>query len=333
MKKKIGLLILPLLLLVISQLVFIPLYFNKNLGEKINRNLVFDMNTNVFNNYLNHKFNINTDSTKILNKLKNKKNVDILVVNHFSSIDFIIVFYLLNCVMRKDWILIQKKSLLYVPVINNMLSSERYISLNRDWEKDKGIIEKAFSKFESGIVIIFPEGTRFSPDNYAKSKKFCQENNLICNKKLLIPKVKGLFTIVNILKKNNRLGNIYDLSIVVPEIMNNFTKTKYSYDKLFTTNLSESYHYIRELTLPDYYYDYDTFKNWLYHQWNTKDLFLQNYKNYKYKRLIGKASSKNVTTGYVLIVVYAYLLKNYPIHTGSSFALSYLTSTLLALIC
>ena len=333
MKKKIGLLILPLLLLVISQLVFIPLYFNKNLAEKINRNLVFDMTTNVFNNYLRHKFNINIDSTNILSKLKVKKNVDVLIVNHFSSIDFILVFYLLNCVMRKDWILIQKKGLLYVPVLNNMLSSERYISLNRNWEKDKDLIEKAINKLESGIVLIFPEGTRFSPDNYAKSKKFCQENNLICNKKLLIPKVKGLFTIINILKKNNKLGNFYDLSSVIPEIMENFKKVKYTYPKLFTTDLSESYHYIRELKLPEYYYDYDTFKNWLYHQWNTKDLFLQNYKNYKYKRLIGKANSKNVTSCYVLIVVYMYLLKNYPIHPGSSFALSYLTSTIIACLC
>ena len=102
--------------------------------------------------------------------------------------------------------------------------------------------------------------------------------------------------------------------------------------KLFSTDISKSYHYIRELKIPEYYYDYDTFKNWLYHQWNTKDLFITNYNNYKYKRLLGKYDNKNITTCYVLIIIYIYLVKTYPYHTGSSFLISYIFTIMKSLL-
>lgn len=330
--KKYGLIILIIVLFVLSQLVTIPLYFNKKLGENVTRNLMFDMNTFVFNHNLAHKFNINIDSAKILNNIKIKKDVDVLMINHFSSIDFMLTFYLLNCVQRRDIILVLKKQLLYIPILGNLLSSDGYIKLNRSWEYDKHILEEKISKLKNGIIIIFPEGTRFCKETYEKSKKYCKENNLICNKKLLIPKVKGLFNIVNILKKNNMMGNLYDLSSVIPDIMNNFHNVKYDYFKLFSVNISESYHYIRQLKIPDYYYDYDTFKNWLYHQWNTKDLFITNYSNYKYKRLVGKYDKKNITTCYVLIIIYIYLTKNYPYHTSGSFLISYIFTVMKTLL-
>lgn len=330
--KKYGLLIHVVLLVILSQIISIPLYFNKKLGENITRNLVFDMNTFIFNKNFKHKFNINVDSTRILNSIKKKHMVDILMVNHYSSLDFMLTFYLLNCVERRDIIILFKKTLLFVPFLGNVLSSEGYLKLNRNWEKDKKNLEEYVSKLNNGIIIIFPEGTRYSKENYEKSKKYCQDNNLICNKKLLIPRVKGLFHIVNILKNNNKFGKLYDLSSVVPEIMKNFDKVKYDYFKLFTTDLSESYHYIRILDLPDYYYDYDTFKNWLYHQWNNKDLFITNYHNYKYKRLLGNYDKKNITTCYTLIIIYFYLLKTYPYHTGGSFLVSYIFTVMRTLL-
>ena len=96
--KKYGLLINLVLLIILSQIISIPLYFNKKLGENIIRNLIFDMNTFIFNKNFNHKFNINIDSTKILNSIKQKNLVDVLMVNHYSSLDFMLTFYLLNCV-------------------------------------------------------------------------------------------------------------------------------------------------------------------------------------------------------------------------------------------
>jgi len=321
--KKFGLLILVVLIIVLSQLISNPLYFNKKLSEKIIRDLLFDINTSIFNNNFNHKFNINIDSINILEDMKKVKNVDILMANHYSSVDFMLIFYLLNCVKRKDIILLFKKELLYIPIVSNLLDSDNYMKINRSWDKDKDFLEKYINKLKSGIIIIFPEGTRYSRINYEKSKKYCTNNKLICNKKLLIPRVKGLFNIISILKKNNKMGNLYDLSSVVPEIMENFDKIKFDYIKLFSTDLSESYHYLSKITIPNYYEDYDIFKNWLYHQWNTKDFFINNYKNYKYKQLLGKYSKKNILKCYVMIIVYIYLIKNYPYHTTSNFILFY----------
>ena len=63
--KNFGLLILIIVLGVLSQLISIPLYFNKKLGQNVIRNLIFDMNTFVFNKYFNHQFNINVDYDEI----------------------------------------------------------------------------------------------------------------------------------------------------------------------------------------------------------------------------------------------------------------------------
>jgi len=126
------------------------------------------------------------------------------------------------------------------------------------------------------------------------------------------------------LKKNNKYGNLYDITSVVPEITKNFKTKNYDLLKLFSTDISTSYHFIRKLTLPDYFDDYGIFKNWLYHQWNTKDFIISNYKTYNYKQLKGKVKQNNITTCYVLVIIYLYLLKKYPYHVGYLFALSYL---------
>lgn len=324
MNKNIGLLLIIIIFIIFGQMISTPLYFNKNLSNKIIKKMLFDFNTFSFNNIIKHKFNINIDSTNILNNMKNKKNVDVLMANHYSTIDFILIFYLLNCVQRRDIIIFMKKELYFYPVVNIMIDQPSYIKLSRNWEDDKSVIENAINKITNGIIIIFPEGTRLTKPSYEKSKKYCKENSLVLNKKLLIPRVKGIFNIINILKNNKKMGNLYDLTSIIPEIVENFEKTEFDLIKLFSTNIDESYHYIRKLNIPDYYFDYDIFKNWLYHQWNTKDFIIGNYKNYKYKQLKGKYENKNITTSLVLILIYSYLIKEYPYHVAGNFFISYM---------
>lgn len=324
MNKNLGLILIIIILLIQGQIISTPLYFNKKLSNNIIKNLLFDFNTFTFNKMINHRFNINVDSTNILKQMNKKNNVDILMGNHYSTIDFILMFYLLNCVQRKDIIILMKKSLIYYPVLNIHLDNPNYIKLNRNWEDDKDVLEESIKKINNGIIIIFPEGTRLCKDTYNNTKKYCKENNIVLNKNLLIPRVKGLFNIVNTLKKNNKMGNLYDMTSIIPQIMENFHNTEFDLVKLFSTNISNSYHFIRKLNLPDYYFDYDIFKNWLYHQWNTKDFIISNYRNYKYKQLEGRYNNKNIISCYILIIIYIYMIKNYPYQVAGNFAVSYI---------
>tara|TARA_B110000977_G_scaffold152114_1_gene193105 strand:- start:1345 stop:2352 length:1008 start_codon:yes stop_codon:yes gene_type:complete len=326
MKKNIGLLLSIIITHVCGQLVSTPLYFNSRASNIFIKKLLLDFMTHSFNKYIDHKFQITTDSIPLLKQLniKNNNKVDILISNHFSSIDFMLLFYLLNCVERRDIIIVLKKGMLLYPSINITVTPNTFIKLNRNWENDKDILQTAIKKIKSGIIIMFPEGTRINKNNYIKSVKYCKENNIIPNKKLLIPKVKGLFNIVTILKKNNSYGNLFDVTSVVPEITTNYTQHNYDLMRLFTTDISESYHFIRKLDLPNYYDDYHVFKNWIYHQWNTKDFIISNYKTYNYKQLKGRTQQKNITTCYILLIVYFYLLKKYPYHVASLFGVSYI---------
>lgn len=326
MKKNIGLLLSIIITHICGQLISMPLYFNSEKSDIFVKKLVLDFVTHSFNNFIDHKFYITIDSIQLLKQISNKDSnkVDILINNHLSTIDFILLFYLLNCVKRRDIILVQKKELLFYPSVNVSIRGRKFIKLKRNWDDDKNVLQEAIKKLKTGIIIIFPEGTRINKKNYIKSVKYCKENNIIPNKNLLIPKVKGLFNIVNILKKNKVYGNLFDITSIVPNITSDYKENDYDLIKLFSTDISQSYHFIRKLDLPTYYDDYDNFKNWLYHQWNTKDFIIGNYKSYKYKQLKGKTEQKNIIICYVLLIIYIYLLKKYPYKIAYLFCLSYL---------
>jgi 1-acyl-sn-glycerol-3-phosphate acyltransferase len=148
------------------------------------------------------------------------------------------------------------------------------------------LLDQQIDKLEDELIIIFPEGTRYSKEKFLDGQKFSKENNLPIYDNLLVPKSKGLHSIYNRLLNTNKLGKIYDMSII------------YKKNKTFIIN--------RELD----YDDTKDFKTWLLEEWKEKDILMSYYQNIDYKELSFKHEKIIVILNILLLIVAYYQLCN-----------------------
>jgi len=264
-----------------------PLYFiNKNYS-KIVKKYCYD--------YCSILYQLGFNSPIYHNGVPETTNkIDIVTMNHVSSIDFCIFISLLKELTDKKVYVIQKKELLYLPGfgLNQYFSGD--IIINRDFEKDINIIDTQISKLDNCIIVIYPEGTRYSIKNKLKSDKFCEENNLEKFNNLLYPKMKGLYTISKILHKQNKLGNIIDISNYIQNFHN---KNSYMKDILvkemgYTFSIIKTYK-------AEYIEDYNKYKEWFLQIWRNKNETLNNIDKYKFKSI----RINNLMSGYIFILL------------------------------
>lgn len=208
-------------------------------------------------------------------KLEENK-VNILISNHIGSIDGFMLLTILKYFNIDNWNVVGKKELIYLPGIGTLFMFGKDIKLERNWELDKITIEKQLNNINDGILIIFPEGTRFEPTKHKEGQQFSIENNLPIYDNLLVPKSKGLMTICNHLKKNNKLGKIIDLSFILPS----FLGKSANMNDLLKKEMGNVYLMIRDLN-----YDNGDFKEWLLNEWKIKDNLITNYRDFIYKKM------------------------------------------------
>ncbi|AHH10193.1 1-acyl-sn-glycerol-3-phosphate acyltransferase [Borrelia coriaceae] len=82
----------------------------------------------------------------------------VIMANHIASMDPLFLIY----VFTKPFVVIAKRSLLSVPLINLLLISMGAIFVNRSSIKSSAIAQRKAAKVirEGGVIGIFPEGTR-----------------------------------------------------------------------------------------------------------------------------------------------------------------------------
>jgi hypothetical protein len=170
-----------------------------------------------------------------------------------------------------------------------------------------------------------PEGTRYTPAKFKAAQQYSIENNLPVLKNTLYPKMKGLYIITNILKKNNKLGNIIDFTIQVE----NFKNQQAYMDVLLTKNFGKTFSIINSYNIPNEILDdYDIFKEWFLSTiWIKKNLLLDNIQNtseHNYKELIPKLKYHQYFIIIVSITLFIYLLTHMNgLFIPISFAFSY----------
>ena len=227
---------------------------------------------------------------------QNPELVDIIVCNHVSTIDFLIVMAYLQKFKIGSYNFVLKNEIVYVPGFGLIMYASPDIKLNRNWEKDKEIFGNQIDKIKTSpdgdkqVILIFPEGTRFDETKLGKAQQFSMDNNLPVFKNLLVPKTKGLWYLINHLEKTNKLGRVWDLTLVLPKFIG---KSVYL-TNIVSQPVGPIYGIFRELELDkNEYKDLEKFKNWFLKMWKIKDDFLQNnnqkipsYKNFIYKKII-----------------------------------------------
>ena len=125
--------------------------------------------------------------------------IDIITCNHFNHYDCFIISSVIKTFSQKPVYTIIKKDLEKLPIIGKF--SKGNLKLDRDIINDKERIINFIKKLNYGIIIILPEGTKLNHKNFKESQEYSKENNLKIYNKLLYPKLKGIYTIVEELKK------------------------------------------------------------------------------------------------------------------------------------
>jgi 1-acyl-sn-glycerol-3-phosphate acyltransferase len=239
----------------------------KQLIQTFSTLLLDSVNTNLF---------INKNITQEINQ--NHELFDIIVCNHINSIDFMFIISLLQKFNIKNYNLLFKKELVWLPGFGYASCSGTDIKLSRNFEKDNKYINKQLDNIinseikEKQVIIIFAEGTRYSEAKFKEGQLFSRNNNLPIFDNLLVPRTKGLWTIVNHLDKNKKLGNIWDFSLI-------------STNKKSFLELGDIYTIIRKLELNNYQ-NYLLFKNDFIKNWEIKDKLITNYKNLNWDLVI-----------------------------------------------
>ena len=210
-------------------------------------------------------------------KIDNEKfKVNLILSNHISTIDFMFLVLILNRYNINDYYFIFKESILKIPVIGSMLSDD--IKLSRNWEKDQHLLKEQISNLNKGTIIIYPEGTRYDKIKHIKSKRFCYENKLPIFNYTLTPKAKGTFYLIELLKEQNKLGKIFDLTIILPKFINK----DFYLGKLFNSEkLGKMYVKIKEVKNIKNCNNYEEFKKKLILLWLEKNFIFDKYIKFK----------------------------------------------------
>jgi len=212
------------------------------------------------------------------NKIKIEKNnkINIIICNHVASIDMLMILTFLKYCNIGKWIAFSKKELIYFPGFGLSCKFGKHIKLARNWDEDKETMIKQFEKITEGNIIIFPEGTRFEPSKFKEGQKFSEENGLPIYDNLLVPKTKGLWMLYNYLKENNKLGDIYDISIIIQ----NFLGKKV----LILKPIGNIFFITRKLIVPNVTDMFD-FKLWFLKEWKEKDKLINGYQTVVYQKI------------------------------------------------
>jgi 1-acyl-sn-glycerol-3-phosphate acyltransferase len=244
-------------------------------------------------------------------------SVDIVTLNHISSVDFMIVASIVRQFDDRPVYFLIKKQVTMIPGVGFILLSDQDIKLNRKMEEDYDNITNTIKKITSGIIIIMPEGTRYTPEKHKLAIEYSTKNGLDVFNNTLYPKMKGLWTICDILKKNNKIGHIIDISIVIENFRNKqiFISDILTAKKPFGNTLCQinSYRYPYDIE------SYDDFKKWFIPIWKIKDNALSqmslDVSNYK------KLNVPILASNYILLVVIVSLAIYLTINTNGLYLL------------
>ncbi|EGD82607.1 hypothetical protein PTSG_03262 [Salpingoeca rosetta] len=138
------------------------------------------------------------------------------ICNHQSDVDWLTITAALrpaNCDGRCAFIL--KNTLKYVPMFGWFWWMSGFVYVRKSWQKDEPRIKRKLTEIaESGqnySLIIFPEGTRYTPQKAKESLAFAHSRGLPETQHVLTPRSKGFIAAVQSL--GTSLDSVYDMTI------------------------------------------------------------------------------------------------------------------------
>lgn len=268
-------------------------YFMGDTEKEINTvfDIKFELASIIYTKIL--KSNIYYKGEYKCQKLNNK--VDIFIGNHLIYYDFMPYITLIRQFDNRPIYFITMEYLMKVPGLGILASNHILLDYYKN-NNFRGNCMRAINKINEGIIVIMPEGHLRRPIHIDESNKFCIKNNYPLLKHTCFPKIKGLYTIIDILREQNKLGNLLDFTIHMEhfkeeddnkKILKNFINYKFG-----NTFINFKIHQLNESNINTY----DNFKEWFIPVWyekekqldyitniNNKSKLINEYKLYEYK--------------------------------------------------
>ncbi|KAF5141239.1 hypothetical protein G9O61_00g005560 [Vairimorpha ceranae] len=229
---------------------------------------------------------------KILRKTKN-----IVISNHLTEYDWLMLFTVLYRLKRFDNIcIILKNSLRNIPLLGYGMKYFGYIFLNRKLEKDREIISEGIKRLKKNNeydLLFFPEGTYLDSVSSQVCKEYMDKNPCILNGQIfrptevLLPRVTGF----NLIKEslNGDADGIIDITMLVNPYKK-YPQDYYTYTKTLT-DFTDRVGFVFYL---DYIENYND-KNFIYKRFKIKDDIFKVYKKLKNKRISSLCEFKMLT--------------------------------------
>ncbi|CAL4096792.1 unnamed protein product [Meganyctiphanes norvegica] len=172
---------------------------------------------------------------------------------------------------------VTKKSLAYLPTIGWTWRCSDYIVVNRNFDKDKEVIQKTCNilgdyPFPTWMAV-FPEGTRFTATKHAASMEFAQKSGIPTLKRHLIPRTRGFVQLVQSLK--GKYPVLYDYTI-------SYNKKEGAEPRFYDILCGKPMIceiYIRQFNFEDLPDDDEGISEWLQQLFREKDELLDSYIN------------------------------------------------------
>ena len=214
--------------------------------------------------------------------------VDVIICNHMSEIDWVIILAYLEHFKIDSYNLVLRKGIMYWPGLGLVVYSNQDIMLDRNWELDQKHLNKQINCIKPNktkeVILIFPEGTRINNNKLILAQQFSKDSNIPIFNNLLVPKFKGIHTIICTLASKQMLGRIWDITLIAPKYIRN----SFDISDIMGTSFGPIYADIRELTLEDDFQNLDTFKLWFIKNWQIKDSIFDNYKEKSFEKLLNE---------------------------------------------
>ncbi|KAL4559472.1 hypothetical protein LXL04_031610 [Taraxacum kok-saghyz] len=198
----------------------------------------------------------------------------LLIANHKTEVDWM---YLWDLALRKGTIgfikYVLKSSLMKLPLFGWGFHILEFISVERKWEVDEGNMQKMLLTFtyhsDPLWLAVFPEGTDFTEEKCKKSQKFAAENGLPILKNVLLPKMKGFYACLEILKGS--LDAVYDVTIAYKNRCPTFM------DNVFGIEPSEVHVHVRRIPIDEIPGSQSECNAWLLRSFQLKDHLLSDF--------------------------------------------------------
>ncbi|KAL4227365.1 Lysocardiolipin acyltransferase 1 [Mactra antiquata] len=148
----------------------------------------------------------------------------LIIMNHRTRLDWLFYFSVQAryCSLRR-FIISLKDGLRYAPGAGWAMQAKQFIFLRRNWEEDKVRIENGLKHFShvnyNPQLLLFPEGTDFTPYTRSKSKEYAKKNDLPDYEFVLHPRTTGFVSVLGFMKNYNDLKQIVDVTIGYPQNM------------------------------------------------------------------------------------------------------------------